>query len=86
MPIGAKIIDAIDEAIPLRDKVLLILPKNAIESAHCHGTGGDGTGSGGARDCDTRRRAQLIQRLHASLKWRQRAPDASRSESCAASI
>ena len=32
MPIGAKIIDAIDEAIRLRDKVLLILSKNAIES------------------------------------------------------
>ncbi len=32
MPIGAKIIDAIDEAIRLRDKVLLILSKNAIGS------------------------------------------------------
>jgi TIR domain len=32
MPIGAKIIDAIDEAIRLRDKVLLILSKGAIES------------------------------------------------------
>jgi hypothetical protein len=32
MPIGAKIIDAIDEAIRLRDKVLLILSKGAIAS------------------------------------------------------
>jgi TIR domain/Pentapeptide repeats (8 copies) len=32
MPIGAKIIDAIDEAIRLRDKVLLVLSRNAIES------------------------------------------------------
>jgi uncharacterized protein YjbI with pentapeptide repeats len=32
MPIGAKTWDAIDEAIRLRDKVLLILSKNAIES------------------------------------------------------
>jgi TIR domain len=32
LPIGAKIIDAIDEAIRLRDKVLLILSRNAIES------------------------------------------------------
>jgi TIR domain/Pentapeptide repeats (8 copies) len=32
MPIGAKIIDALDEAIRLRDKVLLILSKDAIES------------------------------------------------------
>jgi hypothetical protein len=32
MPPGAKIIDAIDEAIRLRDKVLLILSKGAIES------------------------------------------------------
>jgi hypothetical protein len=32
MAIGAKIIDAIDEAIRLRDKVLLILSRNAIES------------------------------------------------------
>ena len=32
MPIGAKIIDALDEAIRLRDKVLLILSKGAIES------------------------------------------------------
>lgn len=32
MPIGAKIWDAIDEAIKLRDKLLLILSKNAIGS------------------------------------------------------
>ena len=32
MPIGAKIIDAIDEAIRLRDKVLLILSQGAIAS------------------------------------------------------
>jgi uncharacterized protein YjbI with pentapeptide repeats len=32
MPIGAKIIDAIDEAIRTRDKVLLILSKRAIAS------------------------------------------------------
>ena len=32
MPIGAKIIDAIDEAIRLRDKVLLILSEDAIAS------------------------------------------------------
>ena len=32
MPIGAKIIDAIDEAIRLRDKVLLILSEHAIAS------------------------------------------------------
>jgi TIR domain/Pentapeptide repeats (8 copies) len=32
MPIGAKIIDAIDEAIRLRDKVLLILSEGAIAS------------------------------------------------------
>ena len=32
MPIGAKIIDAIDEAIRLRDKVLLILSENSIAS------------------------------------------------------
>jgi hypothetical protein len=32
MPIGAKIIDALDEAIRLRDKVLLILSKGAIAS------------------------------------------------------
>jgi TIR domain/Pentapeptide repeats (8 copies) len=32
MPIGAKIIDAIDEAIRLRDKVLLILSERAIAS------------------------------------------------------
>jgi uncharacterized protein YjbI with pentapeptide repeats len=32
MPIGAKIIDAIDEAIRLRDKVLLILSEGAITS------------------------------------------------------
>ena len=32
MPIGAKIIDAIDEAIGLRDKVLLILSESAIRS------------------------------------------------------
>jgi hypothetical protein len=32
MPIGAKIWDALDEAIKLRDKVLLILSKNSIES------------------------------------------------------
>jgi TIR domain len=32
MPIGAKIIDAIDEGIRLRDKVLLILSKDAIAS------------------------------------------------------
>ena len=30
MPIGAKILDAIDEAIRLRDKVLLILSEGAI--------------------------------------------------------
>jgi hypothetical protein len=29
MPIGAKILDTIDEAIRLRDKVLLILSENA---------------------------------------------------------
>ena len=32
MPIGAKIIDALDEAIQLRDKVLLILSESAIAS------------------------------------------------------
>lgn len=32
MPIGAKILDAIDEAIHLRDKVLLILSEAAIAS------------------------------------------------------
>src|SRR5262249_8382486 len=32
MPIGAKIIDALGEAIRLRDKVLLILSKDAIAS------------------------------------------------------
>jgi hypothetical protein len=32
MPIGAKIIDAIDEAIRLRDKVLLVLSEGAIAS------------------------------------------------------
>jgi hypothetical protein len=32
LPIGAKTWDTIDEAIRLRDKVLLILPKNAIAS------------------------------------------------------
>ena len=32
MPIGAKIWDAIDEAIKLRDKLLLILSQNSIES------------------------------------------------------
>ena len=32
MPIGAKILDAIDEAIRLRDKVLLILSEDAIAS------------------------------------------------------
>jgi hypothetical protein len=32
MPIGAKIIDALDEAIRLRDKVLLILSEAAIAS------------------------------------------------------
>jgi hypothetical protein len=32
MPIGAKIIDALDEAIRLRDKVLLILSEGAIAS------------------------------------------------------
>src|SRR3954471_1936323 len=32
MPIGAKIIDAIDEAIRLRDKVLLILSEHSIVS------------------------------------------------------
>ena len=32
MPIGARILDAIDEAIRLRDKVLLILSENAIAS------------------------------------------------------
>jgi TIR domain/Pentapeptide repeats (8 copies) len=32
MPTGAKIIDAIDEAIRLRDKVLLVLSEGAIES------------------------------------------------------
>jgi hypothetical protein len=32
MPIGAKIIDAIDEAIRLRDKVLLILSENSVAS------------------------------------------------------
>ena len=32
MPIGAKILDAIDEAIRLRDKVLLVLSKRAIAS------------------------------------------------------
>jgi hypothetical protein len=32
MPIGAKIIDAIDEAIRLKDKVLLILSEGAIAS------------------------------------------------------
>jgi uncharacterized protein YjbI with pentapeptide repeats len=33
MPIGAKIIDAIDEAIRVRDKVLLILSENSISSS-----------------------------------------------------
>ena len=32
MPIGAKIIDAIDEAIRLRDKVLLILSEHSVSS------------------------------------------------------
>ena len=32
MPIGAKILDAIDEAIRLRDKLLLILSEHAIAS------------------------------------------------------
>src|SRR5215212_7048088 len=32
MPIGAKILDALDEAIRLRDKVLLILSEGAIAS------------------------------------------------------
>jgi hypothetical protein len=32
LPIGAKILDALDEAIRLRDKVLLILSKGAIAS------------------------------------------------------
>ncbi len=32
LPIGAKIWDAIDEAIKLRDKLLLVLSKNAINS------------------------------------------------------
>src|ERR671929_94080 len=32
MPIGAKILGAIDEAIRLRDKVLLILSEHSIES------------------------------------------------------
>src|SRR3954451_18585788 len=32
MPIGAKILDAIDEAIRLRDKVLLVLSANALAS------------------------------------------------------
>ena len=32
MPIGAKILDAIDEAIRLRDKVLLILSKGSVAS------------------------------------------------------
>jgi uncharacterized protein YjbI with pentapeptide repeats len=32
MPIGAKLLDAIDEAIRLRDKLLLILSKNSIDS------------------------------------------------------
>jgi hypothetical protein len=32
MPIGAKIIDAIDEAIRLRDKVLLILSEHSVAS------------------------------------------------------
>src|SRR5262249_4673260 len=32
LPIGAKILDAIDEAIRLRDKLLLILSKNSIAS------------------------------------------------------
>jgi hypothetical protein len=37
MPIGAKIIDAIDEAIRLRDKVLLILSQGAIASGWVEG-------------------------------------------------
>ena len=37
MPIGAKIIDAIDEAIRLRDKVLLILSEGAIASEWVEG-------------------------------------------------
>jgi hypothetical protein len=37
MPIGAKIIDAIDEAIRLRDKVLLILSEGAIASGWVEG-------------------------------------------------
>jgi hypothetical protein len=32
MPIGAKILDAIDEAIRLRDKLLLVLSEHAIAS------------------------------------------------------
>ena len=32
MPIGAKILDGIDEAIRLRDKVLLILSEHSIKS------------------------------------------------------
>jgi hypothetical protein len=32
MPIGAKILDAIDEAIRLRDRVLLVLSEGAIAS------------------------------------------------------
>ena len=37
MPIGAKIIDAIDEAIRLRDKVLLILSEGALASTWVEG-------------------------------------------------
>src|SRR4051812_37590298 len=37
MPIGAKILDAIDEAIRLRDKVLLILSEGAIASDWAEG-------------------------------------------------
>src|SRR4051794_15262967 len=37
MPIGAKIIDAIDEAIRLRDKVLLILSEHSVDSRWVEG-------------------------------------------------
>jgi hypothetical protein len=46
MPIGAKIIDALDEAILLRDKVLLILSESAIASDWVEGEVTKGSGRG----------------------------------------
>jgi len=42
MPIGAKIIDAIDEAIRLRDKVLLILSEHSVARDLVSFPGGEG--------------------------------------------